>query len=189
MENVVVLTFNGLDQAQEGFRCLQGLGEAGEVKIDAAALVERNEAGRTVVLEVSEDTHSRGAAAAGAIGGILGLLTGPLGAVAGGVTGAFVGSLVDVADVDSTEQLLRVIGDAIPPASAAAVAVVSERTSAGVNRIASDLGAALVRVPRRDVEAKLAEAEAEENARRREAEAGPSIGDRLRDVTDAVRNR
>lgn len=191
MENVVVLTFNAADEAHECFRSLQGLHETGNVRVEAAAVVERDADGRSIVPEVSEDTHARGAAAAGAIGAVLGLATGPVGVVVGGATGAVVGSLVDVADVDSTEQLLRALGHAIPAGSSAAVAIIAERTPAGVDQIASRLGGSLVRIPRRDLEAKLAEAEAEadEVARCRGAASERAIADPRRAIADRVRGQ
>lgn len=189
MENLVVLSFAGTDQAWEGLRGLERLHETDDVQLDAAAVVERAPDGELVVLDVAEDFHVRATAAGGLIGALIGVLTGPVGAVIGGATGAAVGSLVDVADAESADALLRIFGQAVPPGSAAAVAVLFEKSPDAVDGLASDLGGTVVRRPRADVEYEIVEAEEAAIAARREAEGKRAIGDRLRDIRDAVLDR
>ena len=189
MENVVVLSFAGTDQAWDGLRWLKRLHETDDLQLEAAAVVERAPNGEIVVVEVAEDFHVRATAAGGLIGALIGVLTGPIGLVIGGATGAAVGSLVDVADAESADALLRIFGQAVPPGSAAAIAVLFEKTPAAVDGLAVELEGTVLRRPRADVEYEIAEAEEAAIAARREAEGKRAIGDRLRDIKDAVLDR
>ena len=189
MENVIVLTFARTDQAEDALRDLRRLHDAGDMQLEAAAVMERTADGRVDVRDLAEDFHPRATAAGGLVGALIGVLTGPMGLLIGGATGAAVGSLVDVADAESADQVLRVFGQVVPPGSAATVAVASERTPADVDRLASDLGGTVVRRPRADVEREIVEAEEAAIAARREDEGKRTIGARLRDVKEAVVDR
>lgn len=186
MENLIVLGFDAPEQAYKGFRSLHRLHEAGDVRVRAAAVAERSDTGRIVVREVSEDLHAHGTAAAGAIGAMLGLAAGPVGALVGGATGAVLGSMVDVADTDGTEDLLRTFGRAIPAGSTATLAVVEEATPDAVDAVGSGLGATVLRRPRHELE----RADAEDDAIAVEREnLTRTIEERLHDVSEEVRHR
>ncbi len=189
MENVILLCFAGTDQAEECLSGLRQLHDAHDVQLEAAAVVDRAADGPVVVGEVSEDFHMRATGAAGLVGAVIGALTGPAGAIIGGVTGAAVGSLVDVADAESTDQILRTFGESIPPASAATVAVIVEKSEAAVDRVAADLGGTVWRRPRAEVEHEMAHAEAAAIAARRDAEGRRTVGERLSEVKEAVLDR
>ncbi len=189
MENVMVLTFAETETAKDGLRGLRLLHDSDDLRLEGAAVVKRASDGHIDTVEQAEDFHLRATAAGGLVGALIGVLTGPVGLLVGGATGAAVGSLVDVADAESADQLLRVFGTVVPPGSAATIAVVHERTPAAVDRLAADLGATVLRKPRADVEYEIAEAEEAAIAARREAEGKRTIGERLRDVKDAVLDR
>ena len=189
MENVVLLRFAGTDQAEEALRGLRRLHDADEVQLNAAVVVDRVAEGPVVVGEVSEDFHIRATAAAGLVGALIGALTGPPGVIIGGVTGAAVGSLVDVADAESTDHMLRMSGETIPPGSAATIAVLMEKSGAVVDRLAADLGGTVLRRPRTDVDQEILQAEEAAIAARRDAERKRTVGERLRDVKEAVVDR
>jgi len=186
MENVVVLTFREAAPARESLIALQGLHHAGDIGLEAVAVVERTQDGTTIVLEQIEDSQLRGTATGGVIGGILGLLTGPFGLILGGATGALVGSLIDVADVESSDQILRAAAPGVPPGRTATIAVVEEKTPAALDEIASRLDGTLRREPRGDVELEIAEAEAAAIAAKWDAEGKRTVGDRIRDVKDSL---
>lgn len=157
MENVIVLSFAGADQAREAVGALQQLHRTDQIQLEAAAIIERTEEGRTFVLEQAEEATRRGTAGGGVVGAVIGLLAGPLGVVLGGAAGAAVGSLVDVADVDESEDLMRWLGRAVPPGHTAAIGLVVEPTAAPVDGVASDLGVAVLRRPREKVETEIDE--------------------------------
>ena len=98
MENVIALTFGATEQARGAVDALLHLHRSGEIRLEAAAVVERSEDGRVVVLEHAESSRLRGTTGGGVTGALIGLLTGPVGVLAGGATGAVVGSAVDVAE-------------------------------------------------------------------------------------------
>ena len=189
MENVIVLSFVTADQAQDALRGLRRLHDADVVRLEAAAVIERTEEGRIAIRDVSEDFHLRATAAGGVLGALIGVLTGPFGLVIGGATGAAVGSLVDVADAQNTDQIVRVLGRTVRPGSAATLAVAYERTPAAVDDLAAELSGTVLRQARGEVECEIAEAEEAAIAAQREAEGKRTIGDRLRDVKDAMLDR
>ena len=164
MENVIALTFRGPEQAREGVRALQRLHRSGQLRLEAVAIIERAEDGRVFALAEAEEVAPKGTFGGGVIGAVVGLLTGPVGLVVGAATGALVGSLVDATEVESSEDALRWLGGAVPPGHTAAIGLVDEPTTAGVDTLASDLGGAVVRRPRDTVELEIAAAEVDEIA-------------------------
>jgi uncharacterized membrane protein len=189
MENVILLRFAGANQAEEGLVGLRQLHDTEDVQLNAAAVVERGVDGPVVVGEVTEDFHMRATAAAGMVGALVGALTGPPGLILGGVTGAAVGSLVDVADAESTDQMLRMFGETVPPGSAATIAVLFEKSQGAVDRLAADLGGTVLRRPRAEVEQEILRAEEAAIAARRDADGRRTVGERLREVKEAVLDR
>ena len=164
MENVIALPFSGAEQAREGVRELQRLHRSGELQVQAVAVIERAEDGRVFALEGAEEVAPKGTVGGGLIGAVVGLLTGPVGLVAGAATGALVGSLVDVAEGESTEDVVRWLGRAVPLRHTAAIAMVVESTPAVVDALAWDLGVPVLRRSREQIEQEIAAAEVEEQA-------------------------
>lgn len=189
MENVIVLNASTVERAQESLRGLRRLHDAGDIRLEAFAVVERREEGRIVVLDQVEDVHIRATAAGGVVGGIVGLLSGPLGLLVGGATGAVVGSLVDLADAESSDDVLRRLTWVVPPGRAATIAVVAEPAQAAVDAMALHLGIAVLRRKRAEMELQIAEAETALSARRHDEASRRTIGERLRDIKEAAVDR
>ena len=164
MENVIALAFSGAEQAREGVRALQRLHRAEELRLEAVAIIERAEDGQIFVLEEAEKVAPKGTVGGGLIGAVLGLLTGPLGLVVGAATGALIGSLVDVAEGESSEDVVRWLGRAIPPGHTAAIGLVAEPTPGPVDALAWDLGVAVLRRSRDQIEQEIAAAEVKAQA-------------------------
>ena len=186
MENVIVLGFAGVKRAEDALEALRRLQDSDDVRLEAAAVLERPVEGQVRVLDLAEEFHLRATTSGGVIGALIGLLTGPIGVVVGGATGAAVGSLVDVADAENADQLVRVFSKIVRAGSAATIVVAYERTPAAVDAIAGDLGGSVLRRPRADVEREIAAAEEAALAARRDAEGKRTVGDRMRDVKNAV---
>lgn len=161
MENVIALAFRGPEQAREGVRALQRLHRSGELRLEAVAIIQRAEDGRVFALEEAEEVAPKGTVGGGLIGAVVGLLTGPVGLIVGAATGALVGSLVDVAEGKSSENVVRWLGRALPPGHTAAIGLVMEPTPAAVDALAWDLGVAVLRRPRDQIEQEIAAAEVE----------------------------
>lgn len=159
MENVIALTFRKPDEARDAVRVLQQLHRTGDIRLEAAAVVERTDDGKIVALEHAETSKLRGTAGGVLVGAVVGLLTGPLGMLLGGATGGVVGSLVDVADAESSEDVLRWLARALPHGRAAAIAVVVEATPTAVDAVASERGVRTLRRDRATVELEVADAE------------------------------
>lgn len=159
MENVIALTFETREQAREAVTALLELHRSSQLRLEAAAVVERNDEGRVVALQHAETSGLRGTAGGGVIGGLIGLLTGPVGVLVGGATGAVVGSLVDLADTESSEDLLRWLARMVPRDRAAVLAVADEPTPAPLDALASEHGAIVHRRDRASVEHEILEAE------------------------------
>lgn len=189
MENVIVLNASTVEQAQESVRGLRRLHDAGDIRLHAFASVERAEDGRIVVLDQVEDVQITVTAAGGVVGGIVGLLGGPFGLLVGGATGAVVGSLFDLAEAESSDDVLRNLAWAVPPGRAATIAIVTEPAHTAVDAMASDLGIAVLRKGRAEVELQISEAETAANARRHDEASSRTTGERLRDIKDAVIDR
>ena len=188
MEHVIVLTVSAVEQAQAAVRALRRLHDAGDIRLEAFAVVERTEDGRTIVLDQVEDVQITATAAGGVVGGIVGLVGGPLGLLLGGATGAVVGSLFDLAEAQSFDDVLRNLAWAVPTGRAATIAVVTESAQTAVDAMASDLGIAVIRRSRAEVELQIAEAETA-SARLRGEASRRTIDDRLRDIEESARRR
>ncbi len=116
------------------------------------------------MLEEAEEVAPNGTVGGGLIGAVVGPLTGPLGLLIGAGTAALVGSLVDAAEAESSEDVLRWLGRAIPPRHTAAIALAEEPTPAVVDALAWDLGVAVLWRSRDQIEQEIAAAEAEAHA-------------------------
>ena len=161
MENVIALAFSGPEQAREGIRGLQDLHRSGQLRLETVAIIERAEDGRLFALAEAEEVAPKGIVGGGLIGAVVGLLTGPVGLVVGAATGALVGSLVDVTEGESSEDVVRWLGRAVPPGHTAAIALVEEPTPGAVDTLARDLGVAVLRRSRDQIEQEIAAAEVE----------------------------
>lgn len=189
MENVIVLTFRGSDRARASLGALRRLHDAGKIRLQAVTVVERTEDGHPVVIDQAEDVQITATATGGLIGGIIGLLGGPAGLLIGGATGAVVGSMVHIAEVESSDDVLRTFASAVPPGHTATIAVIDEPASTPVDALASEFGVAALRRSRAEVELEIAEAQEAAIARRRDEGAKRRIGDQLRDIKEAVIDR
>ncbi len=185
MENVVVLTFRDLEPAREAARELQRLHDEHRLRLAAAAVVERGADGVIAVHQLDENRTLLTTGAGGAIGAVLGVFTGPLGIIAGAATGAVVGSLVDTARAEDSTGIVHSMSRVVPPGSSAVIAVVVEPTSSRLDQLANESGATVFRRNRSEVELAIAAAE-EAVVAAREASHNQSVGERLRDVKNAL---
>jgi uncharacterized membrane protein len=94
--------------------------------LDAAVMVREGESGKLKIKETAEVTARKGAAAGAVVGGIIGIIfppsilaTAAIGAAAGAALGHFT-------DQGFKNNLLKEIGENLPPGGSAIVAVVEE---------------------------------------------------------------
>jgi len=85
---MIVMFFETIDRAERAFNALDALETAGEgFAIDSAVLIQKDEAGKAVVLR-KETESLRGTVIGAATGALLGALGGPVGAALGLTAGA-----------------------------------------------------------------------------------------------------
>ena len=171
--NVLVVTF-GEDAEKDGnayqaLTDLKQLDSQGQIKIDGAAVVERDRDGRLDVKSEVGDTPYTGTASGGMIGLLVGIIGGPLGVLIGGTYGMLVGSLFDIEDAETTESVLGEISNQVEPTRTALLAQVTEQSPDVIDAAMARLGGEVMRRPAVDVEDEIAAAEEAQRTAAREA--------------------
>jgi uncharacterized membrane protein len=169
MENVLAINFVEDPNAYDALTKLKELDEQGQVELEGAAVVLRNDDGSIDIKDEVGDTGYEGTATGGIIGLIVGILGGPLGVLLGGATGVLIGSLFDMDDEEDTESVLGQISRSVRVGHASLLAEVSEQTPEVVDAAVERLGGTIVRRPLVDVEAEIAGAEDAQRAAKKAA--------------------
>lgn len=117
MANLIVITFNDTHQADEAFQSLKSVQSAGELKIDDAAVIVKDESGRVDV----KNTLDKGVKAGAVGGGFLGLLLAsvffPLAGIA---LGALIGGLLGkAAHLGVDKNFVREVTESLKPGMSA----------------------------------------------------------------------
>src|SRR6185295_8396186 len=100
----------------------------GQLSLEGAAVVVRNDDGRIDIKDEVGDTGYEGTATGGIVGLIIGVLGGPFGVLLGGATGVLIGSLFDLDDLDTTESLLGEMSRSVRVGHDAVLAEVTEQS-------------------------------------------------------------
>lgn len=159
LENVILVPENGPGAARALLDTLWRLTESGEIELRGAVVVERHPDGRWHFPEEAAQASYRGTITSGAVGALIGLLAGPAGVLLGGTAGLLVGSSVEIGDSEDVEAILHALPRMVPPGSTALLADVYETSPDAVDTAAKASGAAVLRMPRTEVERELAAAE------------------------------
>jgi uncharacterized membrane protein len=172
-ENVLVVSFGpDLENDKNAYQALtdlKTLDSQGQLKIEGAAVVERDVDGRVEVKSEVGDDPWLGTASGGMTGLLIGILGGPLGVLIGGATGLMVGSLFDLDDVETTESVLSDISKQVRPTRTAVLAQVAERSPEVVDTAMAKLGGEVLRRPVDDVEQEIAAAQDAQRKAKHEA--------------------
>jgi uncharacterized membrane protein len=169
MENVLAVNFNDDTKAYAALTSLKQLDEQGQLKLDGAAVVLRNEDGQIETKEEIGDSEFAGTATGGIVGLIVGVLGGPLGILIGGYTGLLVGSLFDMDETDHTESALSDIARSVRPGRPALIAAATEQSPEALDAAMKTLDGTVVRRNLDEVLAEIAAAEDAQRAAEREA--------------------
>jgi uncharacterized membrane protein len=169
MVNVLAISFADDAHAYEALTMLKELDEQGQVELEGAAVVVRNEDGGIDVKDEVGDTGYEGTATGGIVGLVVGILGGPLGVLMGGATGVLIGSLFDMDDADDDESVLSDVSRSVRVGHASLLAEVSEPSPDVVDAAIERLGGTVVRRSLFDVEAEIAAAEDAQRAAKKEA--------------------
>jgi len=170
-ENVVAVQFEQDAEAYEALTRLKELSSQGQLRLTAAALVERDEDGHVEVKEEIGAEQIAGMATGGIVGLLIGIIGGPLGVLIGGATGLMVGSLFDLDDDEGTESVLSDISRSVRVGHTALLAEVHEQSPQVLDAAMAALSGTVVRRSVFDVEAEMAVAnEAQREAKRKARE-------------------
>jgi uncharacterized membrane protein len=167
VEDIVIATFQEPSLAREGMAELRRLHDTGELRVRAAAVLERRADETWLFDKEAAGLDFRGAAAGGLVGALLGTLTGPVGALLGGTPGLVSDELLDVAE-DSTELILEVMVRHIQPGTTAILADIEEGADDALDTALATSGAQVKRWPRAEVVAELEGADEAAEAGRQE---------------------
>ena len=122
---VIVAAFDGIDSAKEAFDDLKQLEKEKSIKIENAAILQKDDDSKLHIRDVKDMTGTRGAVLGGVTGAVVGVIAGPVGWVALG--GAAIGGLVaKLKDGGFDNSRLEKWGDQLKPGTSALVAVVDQ---------------------------------------------------------------
>jgi uncharacterized membrane protein len=169
METVLAINFDQDASAYEALTNLKELDGQGQVALEGAAVVVRNDDGRVDIKDEAGDIGYEGTATGGIVGLIVGILGGPFGVLLGGATGVLIGSLFDLDDLDTTDSVLDEMSRSVRVGHASVLAQVNEQSPEVVDSAMERLGGTVVRRPLDDVVAEIAAAEDAQRAAKREA--------------------
>jgi uncharacterized membrane protein len=167
--NVISVAFEDDCNTYAALTALKQLDTQGQLKVEAAAVVARDDDGKLVVKDQVGDVDYVGTVSGGTLGLLIGILGGPLGALIGGTYGLMMGSLFDLGDAEETESVLGQIATSVRPGRTALLAQVTEQSPEIVDTAMSGLGGTVLRRPVDDVEAEIAAAEQAQREAEREA--------------------
>lgn len=168
-ENVVAVSFSEDANAYEALSRLKELDATGDVAIQGAAVVVRDDDGKIVTKDQTGDESVEGTVGGGLVGLLIGVLGGPLGVIVGGATGVLVGSLFDEDDTDQTESSLADISKSIRVGSTGLLADVSEETPVAIDAVMASLGGTVLRRSASDVQAEVVAAEEAQREAKKQA--------------------
>jgi uncharacterized membrane protein len=169
MENVLTINFTEDGDAYEALTTLKELDEQGQVALEGAAVVVREQDGTITVKDEVGDIGYAGTATGGVVGLIIGILGGPIGVLLGGATGVLIGSLFDLDDLDESDSVLSEMSRTVRVDHASVMAEVDEQSPEVVDSAIQRLDGTILRLPLDDVEAEIAAAEEAQRAAKQAA--------------------
>lgn len=168
-ENVIAVSFSEDAKAYEALSRLKELDAKGDVGVQGAAVVVRDDDGKLVTKDQIGAESVEGTVGGGLVGLLVGVLGGPFGVLVGGATGVLVGSLFDEDDTDETESALADISKSLRVGSTGLLADVSEESPVAIDAVMANLGGTVLRRSAGDVQAEVAAAEQAQREAKRQA--------------------
>ncbi|HTT30912.1 MAG TPA: DUF1269 domain-containing protein [Solirubrobacteraceae bacterium] len=168
-ENVIAVSFSEDANAYEALSRVKELDAKGEVGVEGAVVVVRDDDGKLVTKDEIENESVEGTVSGGLVGLLIGVLGGPLGVLVGGATGVLVGSLFDEDDTDQTESALADISKSLRVGSTGLLADVTEESPVAIDAVMANLGGTVLRRSAADVQAEVAAAEEAQREAKKQA--------------------
>lgn len=138
---LIVAAFKEEKAAKEALKELKQAQREKMIKIEAAAVLRKDQKGKLHIKETADMGGGKGAALGGVAGAAIGLIAGPALLVPVAV-GALVGGLAaKLRDSGFSDERLKRLGDGLTPGSSAIVAVVEHRWVAEVEKAMEEAGA------------------------------------------------
>lgn len=139
MESVelILAVFPGESLAIEAFEALKASEEDGALRLINAAVLSKDNEGRTAVREDQDLSAGRGSMFGALVGGLIGLLGGPVGAIVGAAAGAATGGLLaGKTDLGFDDTFLNELKGALQPGSSGLLLLLEESRG---DRVADEL--------------------------------------------------
>lgn len=113
---LIAIRFDHPLKAQECLLAMLRIAGDDAIKIEDAAIVDKNERGRIRLVQSKDLNASHGASAGGLYGGLIGIIGGPVGMLAGGALGAAAGGLwAKLRDIGVDDDHMKAMGERIEP--------------------------------------------------------------------------
>jgi uncharacterized membrane protein len=138
---LIVAAFKEEKAAKEALKELKQAQREKMIKIEAAAVLRKDQKGKLHIKETADMGGGKGAALGGVAGAAIGLIAGPALLVPAAV-GALVGGLAaKLRDSGFSDDRLKMLGESLTPGSSAIVAVVEHRWVSEVEKAMKEAGA------------------------------------------------
>ena len=113
---MLAIRFDHALKAQECLLAMLRIAADGVMKVEDAAIVDKDESGKIRLRQSKDVNPGEGATSGGLYGSLLGIIGGPIGILAGGVLGATAGGLWGkLRDVGIDDDHMKAMGDRILP--------------------------------------------------------------------------
>jgi uncharacterized membrane protein len=128
MSNLVVITFDNMEEAGEVREAIRRQEKGGQISLDDSAVVVKDTEGKVHVKNQMDRGVKIGAVSGGALGLLIGSIFFPLAGIAMGVAGgAAVGAL---ADLGIQKKFVQEVSDALAPGASAIFLIVRQANAA-----------------------------------------------------------
>ncbi len=128
MSNLVVITFDNMEEAGEVREAIRRQEKGGQISLDDSAVVVKDSEGKIHVQNQMDRGVKIGAVSGGALGLLIGSIFFPLAGIAlGAAAGAGIGSL---ADLGVQKKFVQEVSDALTPSTSAIFLIVRESNPA-----------------------------------------------------------
>lgn len=132
---LIVIAFDDKAKASEALKDLRKLKREGAINILNAAVLEKDENGKTKMHETEDVDAPRGAIFGAVVGGLIGIIGGPAGAIAGATIGAGIGGVTaHNIDLGFPDDQLKALQEKLTPNSSAILALVEHEWVEQLNR-------------------------------------------------------